>query len=107
MAHVEALASDPTRKQEVAAAMQVLNLVREAVENIGKQMAAEAQRNPQTAGMDLDPKTASKLREAQVNSQIRLQQAQLDQQLRAAEAEQKMAIRDAEAAQKITQKRLA
>ena len=107
MTHIEALASDPTRKQEVAAAMQVLNLVREAVENIGKQMAAEAQRNPQTAGMDLDPKTASKLREAQVNSQIRLQQAQLEQQLRAAEAEQKMAIRDAEAAQKITQKRLA
>ena len=61
----------------------------------------------QTAGMTLDPKTAAKLQEAQVNSQIRLQQAQLDQQLRAAEAEQKMAIRDAEAAQKITQKRLA
>lgn len=105
--HLAALSTDPTRQQEVSMAKEILNLMREAVENIGKQLAAEAQNNPQTAGQTLDPRIAAKLQEAQINSQIRLQEAQLDQQLRSAEAEQKMAIRDAESAQKIMQKRLA
>ena len=111
MAHVEQLASDPSRREEVGAAKQILNQMREAVENIGKQLAAQAQKEAQarasTQGGQVDPKTQLAIQKAQIDSQIKLQQSQLDQKLKVADVQQKMAIRDAEAAQKIRQKSLA
>ena len=112
-AHLEQLASDPTRKQEVGAAREILNLMREAIENIGKQMEAEARRAAQAQAMQggqgggIDPKTAVAIQKAQVEAQIKMQNAKLDQQLKIADTQQKMAIRDAEAAQKIRQNSLA
>jgi hypothetical protein len=112
-AHLEQLASDPTRKQEVGAAREILNLMREAIENIGKQMEAEARRAAQAQatqggqGGGVDPKTAMAIQKAQVEAQIKMQNAKLDQQLKLADTQQKMAIRDAEAAQKIRQNSLA
>ena len=110
-AHVEQLASDPSRREEVGVAKQILNQMREAVENIGKQLAAQAKREAQARasqqGGQVDPKTQLAIQKAQVDSQIKLQQSQLDQRLKAADVQQKMAIRDAEAAQKIRQKSLA
>jgi hypothetical protein len=110
-AHVEQLASDPSRREEVGIAKQILNQMREAVENIGKQLAAQAKREAQARasqqGGQVDPKTQLAIQKAQVDSQIKLQQSQLDQRLKAADVQQKMAIRDAEAAQKIRQKSLA
>ena len=110
-AHVEQLASDPSRQEEVGIAKQILNQMREAVENIGKQLAAQAKREAQSRasqqGGQVDPKTQLAIQKAQVDSQIKLQQSQLDQRLKAADVQQKMAIRDAEAAQKIRQKSLA
>ena len=110
-AHVEQLASDPSRSQEVGMAREILNQVREAVENIGKQLAAQAKREAQARasqqGGQVDPKTQLAIQKAQIDSQIKLQQSQLDQRLKAADVQQKMAIRDAEAAQKIRQKSLA
>jgi len=110
-AHVEQLASDPSRREEVGVAKQILNQMREAVENIGKQLAAQAQREAQARasqqGGQVDPKTQLAIQKAQIDSQIKLQQSQLDQKLRVADVQQKMAIRDAEAAQKIRQKSLA
>ena len=110
-AHVEQLASDPSRQEEVGIAKQILNQMREAVENIGKQLAAQAKREAQARasqqGGQVDPKTQLAIQKAQVDSQIKLQQSQLDQRLKAADVQQKMAIRDAEAAQKIRQKSLA
>lgn len=111
MAHVEQLASDPSRLEEVGVAKQILNQMREAVENIGKQLAAQAQKEAQARasmqGGQVDPKTQLAIQKAQVDSQIKLQQSQLDQKLKVADVQQKMAIRDAEAAQKIRQKSLA
>ena len=110
-AHVEQLASDPSRQEEVGIAKQILNQMREAVENIGKQLAAQAKREAQARasqqGGQVDPKTQLAIQKAQVDSQIKLQQSQLDRRLKAADVQQKMAIRDAEAAQKIRQKSLA
>jgi hypothetical protein len=110
-AHVEQLASDPSRREEIGMAKQILNQMREAVENIGKQLAAQAQREAQARasqqGGQVDPKTQLAIQKAQIDSQIKLQQSQLDQKLRVADVQQKMAIRDAEAAQKIRQKSLA
>ena len=110
-AHVEQLASDPSRQEEVGVAKQILNQMREAVENIGKQLAAQAQREAQARaseqGGQVDPKTQLAIQKAQIDSQIKLQQSQLDQKLKVADVQQKMAIRDAEAAQKIRQKSLA
>ena len=110
-AHVEQLASDPSRREEVGIAKQILNQMREAVENIGKQLAAQAKREAQARasqqGGQVDPKTQLAIQKAQVDSQIKLQQSQLDQRLKAADVQQKMAIRDAEAAQKIRQKSIA
>ena len=110
-AHVEQLASDPSRREEVGVAKQILNQMREAVENIGKQLAAQAKREAQARasqqGGQVDPKTQLAIQKAQIDSQIKLQQSQLDQRLKAADVQQKMAIRDAEAAQKIRQKSLA
>jgi hypothetical protein len=110
-AHVEQLASDPSRREEVGVAKQILNQMREAVENIGKQLAAQAQREAQARaseqGGQVDPKTQLAIQKAQIDSQIKLQQSQLDQKLKVADVQQKMAIRDAEAAQKIRQKSLA
>ena len=110
-AHVEQLASDPSRREEVGIAKQILNQMREAVENIGKQLAAQAKREAQARasqqGGQVDPKTQLAIQKAQVDSQIKLQQSQVDQRLKAADVQQKMAIRDAEAAQKISQKSLA
>jgi hypothetical protein len=110
-AHAEQLALDPSRSQEVGMAREILNQMREAVENIGKQLAAQAKREAQARasqqGGQVDPKTQLAIQKAQVDSQIKLQQSQLDQRLKAADVQQKMAIRDAEAAQKIRQKSLA
>lgn len=110
-AHVEQLASDPSRREEVGIAKQILNQMREAVENIGKQLAAQAKREAQARasqqGGQVDPKTQLAIQKAQIDSQIKLQQSQLDQKLKMADVQQKMAIRDAEAAQKIRQKSLA
>jgi hypothetical protein len=110
-AHVEQLASDPSRREEVGVAKQILNQMREAVENIGKQLAAQAQREARARaseqGGQVDPKTQLAIQKAQIDSQIKLQESQLDQRLKAADVQQKMAIRDAEAAQKIRQKSLA
>ena len=113
-AHLEQLAGDPMRKEEVGAAKEVLNLMREAMENIGKQMEAQARRaqeiqaaQAQQQGGGVDPKTAAALQRAQVDAQIKMQNAKLDQQLKIADTQQKMAIRDAEAAQKIRQNSLA
>ena len=113
-AHLEQLASDPTRKQEVGAAREILNQMREAVENIGKPLAAQARRAAeaqasaqQQQGGGIDPKTAMALQRSQVEAQIKMQNAKLDQQLKIADTQQKMAIRDAEAAQKIRQNSLA
>ena len=108
-AHVEQLASDPSRREEVGIAKQILNQMREAVENIGKQLAAQAKREAQASqqGGQVDPKTQLAIQKAQIESQIKLQESQLDQKLKAADVQQKMAIRDAEAAQKIRQKSLA
>lgn len=110
-AHVEQLASDPSRREEVGVAKQILNQMREAVENIGKQLAAQAKREAQARasqqGGQVDPKTQLAIQKAQIDSQIKLQQSQLDQKLKVADVQQKMAIRDAEAAQKIRQKSLA
>lgn len=113
-AHLEQLASDPTRKQEVGAAREILNQMREAVENIGKQLEAQARRaaeaqasDQQQQGGGIDPKTAIALQRSQIEAQIKMQNAKLDQQLKIADTQQKMAIRDAEAAQKIRQNSLA
>jgi len=110
-AHAEQLASDPSRSQEVGVAREILNQMREAVENIGKQLAAQAKREAQAQasqqGGQVDPKTQLAIQKAQIESQIKLQESQLDQRLKAADVQQKMAIRDAEAAQKIRQKSLA
>jgi hypothetical protein len=110
-AHAEQLASDPSRSQEVGMAREILNQMREAVENIGKQLAAQAKREAQAQasqqGGQVDPKTQLAIQKAQIESQIKLQESQLDQRLKAADVQQKMAIRDAEAAQKIRQKSLA
>lgn len=110
--HLSQLAADPTRKQEVGAAKEVLNQVREAVENIGKQLQAEARRAQQMAaqeggGQAIDPKLAVQMQKAALESQIKMSQAKVDQQIKMADAQQKMAIRDAEAAQKIREKSLA
>ena len=112
MAHLQQLASDPTRKSEVGAANEVLNQMREAIQNIGNQIAAQERRNAQMQGQmggqqGIDPKLAAQLQKAQLDSQIKMEQAKLDQQLQMADSQQKMAIRDAEAAQKIRQKSLA
>jgi hypothetical protein len=112
MAHLQQLASDPTRKSEVGAANEVLNQMREAIQNIGNQIAAQERRNAQMQGQmggqqGIDPKLAAQLQKAQLESQIKMEQAKLDQQLQMADSQQKMAIRDAEAAQKIRQKSLA
>jgi hypothetical protein len=109
--HVEQLATDPSRREEVGMAKEILNQMREAVENIGKQLAAQAQREARARaseqGGQVDPKTQLAIQKAQIDSQIKLQQSQLDQKLKMADVQQKMAIRDAEAAQKIRQKNLA
>lgn len=109
--HVEQLATDPSRREEVGMAKEILNQMREAVENIGKQLAAQAQREARARaseqGGQVDPKTQLAIQKAQIDSQIKLQQSQLDQKLKVADVQQKMAIRDAEAAQKIRQKSLA
>ena len=87
--------------------------MREAIENIGKQMEAEARRAAQAQAMQgnqgggIDPKTAAAIQKAQVEAQIKMQNAKLDQQLKIADTQQRMAIRDAEAAQKIRQNSLA
>ena len=112
MSHLQQLASDPTRKSEVGAANEVLNQMREAIQNIGNQIAAQERRNAQMQGQmggqqGIDPKLAAQLQKAQLDSQIKMEQAKLDQQLQMADSQQKMAIRDAEAAQKIRQKSLA
>jgi hypothetical protein len=110
-AHVEQLAGDPSRREEVGMASQILNQMREAVENIGKQLQAQAQKEAQMRasqqGGQVDPKTQLAIQKAQVDSQIKMQQAQLDQRLKVADVQQKLAIRDAEAAQKIRQNSLA
>lgn len=113
-AHLEQVAADPTRKGEVGMAKQILNQMREAVENIGKQLEAQARRAQeaqaqmqQSGGGGVDPKTAVALQRAQIESQIKVENAKLDQQLKMADVQQKMAIRDAEAAQKIRQNSLA
>ena len=111
--HVQALAQDKSRQAEINQYNEVLNLMREAVENIGKQLASaqeqammQAQQQQQQGG-GIDPQTAMALQKAQVEARIKMEQAQLDGQIRAADARQKLAIRDAESAQKIREKRLA
>jgi len=110
-AHVEQLGGDPSRKEEIGMARQILNQMREAVENIGKQLQAQAKRQAEAQAQNpnggMDPKTMLAVQKAQIESQIKLQESQLDQRLKAADVQQKMAIRDAEAAQKIRQKSLA
>jgi hypothetical protein len=108
--HVQQLSSDRTREQEVGQYMEVLNQMREAVENIGKQLAAEQQAQQAAAQQSqnqIDPKTMIALQKAQSDAHIKMQQANLDSQIKVADARQKMAIRDAETAQKIRQKKLA
>ena len=112
-AHIQQLASDPTREQEIGMYKQALNQMREAVENIGKQLAAQqqkaaqAQQQAQQQQGQSDPKTMIAVQRAQVDSQIKVSQAKLDQQLKMADVQQKLAIRDAEAAQKIRANSLA
>ena len=113
--HLSQLASDPIRKEEVGAAREVLNQMREAVENIGRQLQAEAKRAQQAQamaqqqgqGQAVDPKLAVQMQKAALESKIKMSQAQVDQQIKLADAQQKMAIRDAEAAQRIREKSLA
>jgi hypothetical protein len=102
-------------KEEVGAAREVLNQMREAVENIGRQLQAEAKRAQQAQamaqqqgqGQAVDPKLAVQMQKAALESKIKMSQAQVDQQIKLADAQQKMAIRDAEAAQRIREKSLA
>lgn len=110
--HVQQLSSDKTRAGEVGQYMEILNQMREAVENIGKQLAAEEQAQQDAAQQgrgqnQIDPKTIMALQKAQTDAQLKMQQANLDSQIKVADARQKMAIRDAETAQKIRQKKLA
>jgi hypothetical protein len=92
--------------------MEILNQMREAVANIGKQLAAEEQAQQAAAQQgqgqnQIDPKTMMALQKAQTDAQLKMQQANLDSQIKVADARQKMAIRDAETAQKLRQKKLA
>lgn len=110
--HVQALSQDKSRQSEINQYNEVLNLMREAVENIGKQLAREEEammqaQQQQQQGGGIDPQTAMAIQKAQVEARLKMEQAQLDGQIKAADARQKMAIRDAEAAQKIREKRLA
>lgn len=109
VAHLEQLGGDPLRQGEIGAAKQVLNLMREAVENIGSQLEAEAKKAQQSAprGGGIDPQSAIAMQRAQVENEIKIQNARLGQQLKTADVQQKLAIRDAEAAQKIRQNSLA
>jgi len=107
--HVQALAQDKTRQNEVNQYSEILNLMREAVENVGKQLMqaqAEAQAAQQQGG-GIDPQTAMAIQKAQIESRLKMEQAQIDSQIKVADARQKMAIRDAESAQKIREKKLA
>jgi len=113
MAHLDQLRADKSRENDVKTAQEILNQVREAVENIGKQMQAMAQREAkakaqaQARSQSSDPKTQIALQKAKVDSQIKLEQAELDRRLKIADTEQKLALRDAETAQKIRKNKLA
>ena len=109
MAHFQAIANDETRQGEAKAAKEILNQMREAVENISKKLEAEAKRQAeqQAKKPQIDPKIQMSLQKSKVDSEIKLRNAELDQRLKAADVRQRLAIRDAEAAQKIRKNSLA
>jgi hypothetical protein len=110
MMHLQQIAGDPTRKIEIGQYNEMLNLMREAIvalennmraeqENMRKQQEAMARRGGGQGG--IDPNTAAKLQDHQINMQMRVEEAKVDQQIKLADHQQKMALRDAEIASKI------
>ena len=111
MAHLQALAADKSREREVKMAKEVLNQMREAIENIGKQLQAQAQKEAMARARanqpQFDPKARIAIEKANVDNQIKLRQAEIDNRIKVTDAQQKLALRDAETAQKIRKNRLA
>lgn len=113
LAHLQPMMSDKQRQPEVKAAKQALNQMREAVENISKELEADArkqqemQAKQQAKSQNADPKTLMSLQKSKVDSQIKMSNAQLDQQIKTSDHQQKLALRDAETAQKIRKNSLA
>jgi hypothetical protein len=111
MAHLQALAADKSREREVKMAKEVLNQMREAIENIGKQLQAQAQKEAMARARanqpQFDPKARIAMEKANVDNQIKLRQAEIDNRIKVTDAQQKLALRDAETAQKIRKNKLA
>jgi len=109
LAHYEAIANDETRQREAGQAKEILNQMREAVENISKKIEAEDQKRAKAEAErpKSDPRIEMNMQKARVDSEIKLQKARLDQELKSADMQQKLALRDAEVSQKIRKNSLA
>ena len=105
--HLIRVANDPTKQEEIGQAKLAMNLLREAVVNLQRDVeqdiraAAEAQQQAaleQGAVQSITPQMQMKMQEHQLDMQLKQEKAALDARFKEMEIKQKLALQDAQAA---------
>lgn len=105
--HLIRIADDKNRQQELGQAKLIMNLLRESVVNLQRDVQQDIRvANEQQQQMALDqgqvqgisPQMQMKIQEHQLDMQLKQEKAQLDARFKEAELKQKLALQDAETA---------
>lgn len=105
--HLVRIVDDKTKQQEIGQAKLVMNLLREAVVNLQRDVEQDirvANEQQQQAALEqgqvqgISPQMQMKMQEHQLDMQLKQERAQLDARFKEAELKQKLALQDAQAA---------
>lgn len=105
--HLIRIADDPTKQQEIGQAKLAMNLLREAVVNLQRDVeqdiraASEAQQQAaleQGSVQSITPQMQMKMQEHQLDMQLKQEKAALEARFKEMEMKQKLALQDAQAA---------
>ena len=112
--HLVRISQDQTKQQEIGQFKLAMNLLREAVVNLQRDVeqdirkAAEAQQQAALSSGQiptLTPEMQMKMQEHQLEMQLKQQRASMDAKFKEMEMKQKLALQDAEAAAKLRAER--
>jgi hypothetical protein len=108
--HLIKIADDPTKQGEIGQAKLAMNLLREAVVNLQRDVEEDirnANQQQQEAALQqgqiqgISPQMQIKMQEHQLDMQLKQEKAQMDARLKEAELKQKLALQDAQTAANI------
>jgi hypothetical protein len=105
--HLVRIVDDKTKQQEIGQAKLAMNLLREAVVNLQRDVEQDirvANEQQQQAALEqgqvqsISPQMQMKMQEHQLDMQLKQERAQLDARFKEAELKQKLALQDAQTA---------